>query len=167
MQATAAYADTFAQSRPDGILVATDLSDIDFLVPHAVATARASGSHVMLLHALPPSEMMAEQEMSISYVARVKRLRDLRVELLGVARQFESQGIHCDSAVRNGAPVDVICEELGRGHSNRLMVGARCRGGRSGSEALGPVALDLIAHVDIPVFVVGPDAPIQAACSAA
>jgi hypothetical protein len=38
---------------PDQMLVATDLSDIDYLVPHVIAQAKASRAHVTLVRAMP------------------------------------------------------------------------------------------------------------------
>ena len=41
---------------PDKILVATDLGDTDYLIPHAVAQARACGSALTLVHVIPPGQ---------------------------------------------------------------------------------------------------------------
>jgi nucleotide-binding universal stress UspA family protein len=142
---------------PDRILVATDLTDMDCLVPHAIAQARASGAQVMLIHALPPSDVVPLDGALIPYVDKAKIVRDLRVMLLGVARQFESQGITCDTAVRDGSAIDVIREELIRSHATRLIMGTHGRG-KLGQLALGSVAHELITEVDIPIFVVGPHA---------
>ncbi len=40
---------------PAHILVATDLTDGDFLVPHVVGQAKASGARVTLVHAILPA----------------------------------------------------------------------------------------------------------------
>lgn len=44
---------------PGRILVATDLTDDDYLVPHAVAQARASNARVTLLHAILPARSIS------------------------------------------------------------------------------------------------------------
>jgi len=38
---------------PEKILVATDLADTEYLIPHAVAQARACGSALTLVHVIP------------------------------------------------------------------------------------------------------------------
>lgn len=147
---------------PDRILVATDLIDTKYLVPHAVAQARATGAQVTLVHAIPPSDLMVIDPDAIPYVDRSKILRDARVEMLGMARQIESQGVACDTAVREGRASEVIREELGRIDATRLILGTHGRG-KLGQLVLGSVAQELISRVDIPVFVVGPYAhdPVQ------
>jgi nucleotide-binding universal stress UspA family protein len=144
--------ESFMPAIPDRILVATDMTDTDALVPHAIAQARASGAEVMLLHAV--AEGAAVDEAEGAYLAKVKRLRDLRVELLGVARRFESQGIACATAVRNGAASEVICAELDRRGVSRIILGA---GGRDGAGQFSPgsVARELNAKLGVPVSVVG------------
>jgi nucleotide-binding universal stress UspA family protein len=142
---------------PERILLATDLTDTDCLVPHAIAQAKASGARVTLVHALPPSDVVPLDGAAIPYVDKAKIVRDVRVLLLGVAQQFELQGIACDIAVRDGSAGDVIREELGRINATRLIMGTHGRG-KLGQLTLGSVAHDLIAKVPVPIFVVGPHA---------
>jgi len=144
--------ESFMPAMPERILVATDMTDTDALVPHAIAQARANGAEVMLLHAV--AESAAVDEAEGDYLAKVKRLRDLRVELLGVARRFESQGIACATAVRNGAASEVICAELDRCSVSRIILGA---GGREGVGPFlpGSVARELDGRVGVPISVVG------------
>ena len=142
---------------PDRILVATDLTDTECLVPHAVAQARASGAHVTLVHAIAPSDVVGMDGAAIPYVAKSTIFRDVRAMLHGVARQLELQGITCDIAVRDGVPFDVIREEISRIKATRLIMGAHGRG-KLGQLTLGSVTHDLIAEVSIPVFLVGPHA---------
>ncbi|MEI9977612.1 MAG: universal stress protein [Edaphobacter sp.] len=139
------------------ILVATDLTDTDCLVPHAIAQAKASGAQVTLVHALPPSDVVPVDGAVIPYVDKAKIVRDVRVLLLGMARQFELEGIACDTAVRDGSAGDVIREELRRINATGLIMGTHGRG-KLGQLALGSVAHDLIAKVHVPIFVVGPHA---------
>jgi nucleotide-binding universal stress UspA family protein len=142
---------------PERILVATDLTDADCLVPHAIAQAKASGARVTLVHALPASDVVPLDGAAIPYVDKAKIVRDVRVLLLGVAQQFELQGIACETTVRDGSAGDVIREELGRINATRLIMGTHGRG-KLGQLTLGSVAHDLIAKVPVPIFVVGPHA---------
>ena len=142
---------------PERILVATDLTDTDCLVPHAIAQAIASGARVTLVHALPPSDVVPLDGASIPFVDKAKIVRDVQIFLLGVAQQFVLQGVACDTAVRDGFAGDVIREELGRTNATRVIMGTHGRG-KLGQLTLGSVAHDLVAKVPVPVFVVGPHA---------
>ncbi len=138
-------------AEPDRILVATDLTDTDYLLPHAIAQAKACGAQVTLVHALPTSDVAPMDGAMIPYIDKAKILRDIRVSLLSVARRFESQGIICDTAVREGGAVDVIAEEINRTHSTRLIMGSHGRG-KLGQLTLGSVTHELIANLKVPVF---------------
>lgn len=139
------------------ILMATDLTDTDYLAPHAIAQAKASGARVTLVHALPASDIVPLDGAAIPYVDKAKIVRDVQIFLLGVAQQFEWQGILCDAVVRDGSAGEVIREELGRTNATRVIMGTHGRG-KLGQLTLGSVAHDLIAQVPVPVFVVGPNA---------
>jgi len=41
-------------TRPKSILVATDLNDLDFLLPVAIDQAKMTGAMIWLLHVIPP-----------------------------------------------------------------------------------------------------------------
>lgn len=142
---------------PDQILVATDMTDFDYLMPHAVAQAKAGGAHVRLIHAIQPSDIIPIEAGGTPYLDLSKLDRDTRVALLGLARQIGAQGVSCDSAARRGYPSDVIHEELSQTGATRLIMGTHGRG-KLGQIALGSVAHDLLSNLRIPIFVVGPHA---------
>lgn len=142
---------------PDQILVATDLTDMEYLLPHVVTQAQATGARVRLVHAIPPSDLAPIEAAAIPYVDTSEIVRDTRIMMLGVARQLESQGIACDTTVKEGSPSEVIREELERTDATRLILGTHGRG-KLGQLILGSVAQGLISRVNIPVFLVGPHA---------
>ena len=41
---------------PDKIIVATDLTDLDYLIPYAIAQCKACGASLVLSHVIPPVE---------------------------------------------------------------------------------------------------------------
>jgi hypothetical protein len=43
-----------SMTRPKSILVATDLNDLDFLLPVAIDQAKMTGAMIWLLHVIPP-----------------------------------------------------------------------------------------------------------------
>jgi nucleotide-binding universal stress UspA family protein len=142
---------------PDQILVATDMTDMDYLMPYAVAQAKTGGAHVRLIYAIQPSDIVPIEAAGAPYLDRSKLDRDMRVTLLGLARKLEAQGVSCDSVVRRGYPGDVIREELSLTGATRLIMGTHGRG-MLGQIALGSVAHDLLSNLRIPIFVVGPHA---------
>jgi nucleotide-binding universal stress UspA family protein len=147
----------FELAKPKRILVATDLNDVEYLVPYVVAQAKAVGAKVTLVHAIFPFEPVVVDPLAVPYVDEMKILRDARVMLLSVARQLEAQGITCDTAVREGRAGRVIREELDRTGATRLIVGTHARG-KLGQFVLGSIAQELISSAHVPVFVVGPQA---------
>lgn len=142
---------------PDQILVATDLTDADHLIPHIIAQAKASNARVTLFHAIRPTDSLPEEPGAIPFVDRAKIDRDVRLSLLGMARAMQPQGISCEISVRHGYPAGAICTEISRTGAHRLIMATHGRG-KLAQVALGSVASELLSCVDIPIFVVGPGA---------
>lgn len=142
---------------PDHILVATDLTDFEYLMPHVVAQAQASGASVTLVHAVLPSDYVPSAPEAIPYVDKATIIHDAQVTLRSMASQIESRGITCDTAVRDGAPSEMIQSEIGRTRATRLILGTHGRN-KFSQLILGSVALQIIPRVTIPIFLVGPHA---------
>ena len=140
---------------PDRILVATDLTDADFLVQHAIAQAKVSGAHVSLIHAIVSPDSLPITPTTIPYIDESKIDGDVRRALCCMARRIESHGISCDSRARHGSAADVIREEINSTGATRLVVGTHGRG-KFARIALGSVVNELLRTVEIPVFAVGP-----------
>lgn len=143
--------------QPRHILVATDLCDSNYLLPLAIAQAKATGAHLTLMHAfihipmtpvsmqglVPPDGGMGAEEFAERILAElVKRVR--------------AEGVMCESIVRQGFSVaEALVEEVRSGGAERLIMGTHGRG-RIGQLVLGSVAKTLIRSLDIPIFAVGP-----------
>jgi hypothetical protein len=91
---------TFAA--PERILVATDLNDSHYLIPYVVAQAKASNSHVTLLHAVIPANSFPIEAGAIPYIDRESIDKDARALLSKMAQEIQSQGISCDVELRHG-----------------------------------------------------------------
>jgi len=140
-----------ALAAPDRILVATDLTDIHHLVPHAITQAKASSAHVTLLHAMPvEAGPMLE-------AVEAKENRDTKSILHSLHREIESQGIACGVIARHGFAPDLVREEIKNTGASRLIMGTHGRK-HLAHVALGSVADELIRTIDIPIFAVGPHA---------
>ena len=148
---------TRALAAPDHILVATDLTDGDYLIPHVIAQAKASHAHVTLFHAIHPVDVLPLEVGVISHIDEAKIERDVRATLRGMAAQVQPHGIPCKISVRRDYPADAICAEIRKTGATRLIMGSHGRR-KLAQLALGSVANQLLSCLDIPVFVVGPGA---------
>jgi len=140
---------------PKRILVATDLTDGECLIPHAVAQAKASGAEVTLIHAILPAETMPLDAGSIAYVDWEKAEREIAAVLFGLARRIEAEGIPCKTVISHGFAADIVEEEIKSSQANRLIMASHGRG-KWGQFMMGSVANQLLGKINIPVFVVGP-----------
>ena len=140
---------------PQRILVATDLTDCDYLVPYVVAQAKASNARVTLVHAIAPANSFPAEAGAIVYGDRDGIDRDVRAVLLKMAGQIEAHGIVCNVDLRHGFASDVVREALQDTGATRLIIGTHGRG-KLGQFALGSVANELLKTVEVPIFAVGP-----------
>lgn len=142
---------------PGRIVVSTDLTDTEYLLPHAIAQAKASGASLILVHAVLPHESVPMESGAIPYYDPLRLDRDARLMLETVARGVREQGVDCTIAVRHGFVPDVIAEVVANSGAGRLILGTH---GRRGLKrfVLGSVARQLLEAVDIPVCTVGPRA---------
>lgn len=142
---------------PHRILVATDLNDMDYLVPHVVTQAKASGADVIVVHAVVPSGSLPVETAIVAHHDTAKIDGEVRLTLARMIRRIEAHGISCSITVKHGYAANVIREEITRTGATRLVMGTH---GRRKLEqfALGSIAHDLLTNVDIPIFAVGPHA---------
>lgn len=146
---------TFA--RPGRIVVATDLSDHEYLLPHAIAQAKMSGASLILVHAVLPHESAPLESGAAPYYDPLRMDRDARLMLESLARDVREQGIECATAVRHGYVPDVIAEVVSNAQAGRLILGTHGRRGLK-KFVLGSVARQLLESLEIPVCTVGPRA---------
>ena len=142
---------------PDRIMVATDLQDLDCLLPHAIAQAKASGSAVTIVHAIYPMYVASLETAVVPCDYETTIVGEVRLKLQDAVRRMDAEGIKAEVRVRIGSAGEVIREELRRSHSTRLIMGTHGRG-MLRQFALGSVAHELITKVGVPIFVVGPRA---------
>ncbi len=146
-----------AVAAPDRILVATDLNDTDFLIPHVIAQAKASGAEVTLLHVISPILTTPFEPSVVAYVDLPKLENEAKLAAEGAASRIRAHGIRCRAMVENGFPGDVILEALKTTGAERLIIGTHGRV-RLERLMLGSVATELLSRVAVPMYVVGPHA---------
>lgn len=147
---------------PDRILVATDLTDLEYLVPHAIAQAKVCGAKLSFVHVLTPKKApLPESDAGVgpAYLRAdpAKVIRDARLVLLGVERQVEEQGVACDTRVRQGSVPEAIAREINQTEATRVIVGTHGRD-KLGGYGMGSVANRLLTSLETPVMVIGPQA---------
>ncbi len=142
---------------PGKIVVATDLTDHEYLLPHAIAQAKASKASLILVHAVLPHESMPVETGAIPYYDPLRMDRDARLMLDNVAREVRAQGVECVPAVRHGFVPDVVTDVVKNSGAGRLILGTHGRRGLK-KFVLGSVARQLLETVEIPVCTVGPRA---------
>ena len=142
-------------SRPKSIVVATDLSDLDFLLPVAVDQARMTGAMIWLLHVIPPKEYVSIESGAYPFLEKEKEYRAAEAALAKVALELKGKNLACAYEVRRWYPVDEIRNFIREHDAERLIIGTSGRG-KLGKLLIGSVAEELIRSLDIPVCTVGP-----------
>lgn len=141
---------------PEHILVATDRSDLEFLLPYAVAQAKANQARLTLVSAITPGDN-APVDSPSPYVDMVKVRKGIADMLEQQAAAVEAQGVPCEAYVEFGIAADVICGQLRRTRAQRLIMGTHGRG-KLGRLTLGSVTAELLRTVQVPVLAIGPRA---------
>jgi nucleotide-binding universal stress UspA family protein len=145
------------------ILVATDLTDLDRLMPHALEQAVETGAGIILFHVVGPGAAMAVDAAGLPYYDPSGALEFFEQPLQTWCASARMHGVSCEALVCEGNPAQQIASTIGKFHADRLIVGTRSRG-RLGKLLIGSVAEHVLRSVDLPVITVGPVAhlPSQA-----
>jgi nucleotide-binding universal stress UspA family protein len=142
---------------PDRILVATDLGDAEYLVPYAIAQARACGAALTFVHVIPPGEALSLDPRAIPYEDSAAMAQDARKALDAIGQRVRDLGIPCDVEIVSGFPRDQIVAVAREIKAGRILAGTH---GRRHLRRffLGSVAHEILRSAEIPVFTVGPNA---------
>lgn len=146
-----------AFAAPGKIVVATDLTDTEYLLPHAIAQAKSSGAALIVVHAVLPHESMPVETGAVPYYDPLRMDRDARLLLDQMVHDVLAQGVECSAAVRHGFVPDVVTDVVRNSGAGRLILGTHGRRGLK-KFVLGSVARQLLETVDIPVCTIGPRA---------
>src|ERR1700733_8888091 len=117
---------------PDKILVATDLTDLDYLIPHAKAQCEASGASLVLCHVIQPVDS-GSLDAAVVLIADAAKaasqriLNEARKTLGEVAAMMCADGIDCQVVIRHGHPREVVNELATQLHAGRVVLGTHGR----------------------------------------
>jgi len=144
-------------THPSVILVATDLSDAERLMPFAIQQAESTGAHLLLLHVLATSESMAVDAVGMPYydpAGAVETASNLLQAWCAVAR---TRKIPCEAMVREGNAAQQVIAAARQFQADRILLGTRSRSKMS-KLLLGSVAEQVLRSATSPVITVGPEA---------
>jgi len=144
-------------THPEAILVATNLSDLDRLMPFAFQMAKESGARLELLHIVPLSAEFTADATGMPYYDREGALYNASSLLEPWCERARREGLHCEALVREGqSAAREIIAAVRHFKADRLVLGTRGLG-KLGKLILGSVAEQVLRVVTLPVFTVGPE----------
>jgi nucleotide-binding universal stress UspA family protein len=144
-------------AHPATILVATDLSDLDHLMPFAMEQARESAARLILLHVLSTTTVINSDAAGMPYYDIAGALEISEQMLRPWCELAVRRGIRCDALVREGKTIHQIAAAIRQFQADRVLVGTRSRS-KLGKMLIGSVAEQVLRSVYFPVITVGPEA---------
>ena len=144
--------------RPETILLATDLDDLERLMPFALRMAGETGARLLLLHVLSFAAEYAVDAAGMPYYDPESVFLSVNDTLESWCRRARKQGVGCEGIVRGGhSPAREILAAVRQFKADRIILGTRSRS-KIGKLLLGSVAEQVLRSIDLPVFTVGPEA---------
>ena len=151
-------------AHPEVILVATDLLDLDRLMPFAVAQAVETESRLILLHVLPPTAGLGTDPVGMPQYDPSAAVESAARELHRWSSLARDRAIECHALVREGYAAQQIVACVRQFHVGRILLGTRSRS-KVGKLLLGSVAEQVLRSVHLPVITVGPEAHLPVSAS--
>src|SRR5579871_3724298 len=135
-------------TRPELILVATDLSDQDRLMPFALQQAESTGARLLLLHVLATSESMAIDAVGMPYYDPAGAIETAGNMLHAWCSVARNRGVSCEGLVREGNAAQQVIATARQFNADRILLGTRSRSKMS-KLLLGSVAEQVLrsAHL--------------------
>jgi len=141
-------------SSPELILVATNLSEGQSLLLHAIFQARLSKAKVLLVHVIPPSDLKRDVHDGAPSFLPGPAVRAIKASLDEAVREFQQAGVLCEPIVLTGSPAEQISLLVKSRPVDRVIAGTRYASGIA--RLVEPsVAEELIATLDVPVCIIG------------
>jgi nucleotide-binding universal stress UspA family protein len=157
-----AHADKGRWAHPSVLLVATDLSDLDRLMPFALEQALETKARLILLHVLAPATPMSADTVGMPYCDPAGSLEVALEALSPCCELARRHNIACNAVAREGHAARQIEEAIREFQADRILLGTRSRT-KLGKLLLGSVAEQVLRSANIPVITVGPEAHLPVA----
>jgi nucleotide-binding universal stress UspA family protein len=149
-------------THPETILVATDLSDLDHLMPFALEEAGDSGARLILLHVISTTSVFTADAAGMPNYDTFGAVEIAEQMMHPWCKVAARLGIRCDPIAREGHPTQQIATAVRQFHVDRVLLGTRSRG-KLGRLLIGSVAEQVLRSVNLPVITVGPEAHLPVA----
>src|SRR5215469_15062225 len=114
-------------THPAVILVATDLSDTERLMPFAVQQAESTGAHLLLLHVLATSESMAVDAVGMPYYDPSGAVETAGKMLQTWCAMARTGNVPCEAILREGNAAQQVIATARQLHVDRILLGTRSR----------------------------------------
>ncbi len=142
---------------PAVILVATDLSDTERLMPFALQQAEGIEARLILLHVLAAGESMAVDAVGMPYYDPAGAMESAGETLHAWCDVALQRNVSCNGMVREGNTAQQVLAVARQFKADRIVLGTRSRSKMS-KLLLGSVAEQVLRSANIPVITVGPEA---------
>ena len=149
-------------NHPAVILVATDLNDLDRLIPFAFQQVAATGARLILLHVIVPGSALTVDSSGLPAYNPMVALEFASKVLDPWCEMARSKNIVCDALLREGNVAEQIATSARQFSADRLLLGTRSKG-KLERLFLGSVAEQVLRSVYLPVMTVGPEAHLPLA----
>ena len=144
-------------THPAVILVTTDLTDLDRLMPFALKDAGETGARLILLHVLAAGSGLAVDPTGMPFYDPASAFEFAAKALQPWCAIAREKKIACDALVREGNPAQQIAASVRQFQVDRMILGTRSRS-KLTRLLLGSVAEQVLRSVNLPVITVGPEA---------
>ncbi len=149
-------------NHPAVILVATDLGDLDRLIPFAFQQAAETGARLILLHVITPGSALTVDSSGLPAYNPMISMEFASKALDPWCEMARSRNIACDALLREGNVAEQISTAARQFSADRLLLGTRSKG-KLEKLLLGSVAEQVLRSVYLPVMTVGPEAHLPLA----
>jgi nucleotide-binding universal stress UspA family protein len=146
---------------PATILVATDLSDFEHLMPFALEQAEESDARLILLHVLPSTAAITADAAGMPYYDIGSALEIAERMMRPWCELASRRGVRCNALAREGYPTQQIAAWVRQFQVDRVLLGTRSRS-KIAKLLIGSVAEQVLRSVNLPVITVGPEAHLPA-----
>ena len=144
-------------AHPSTILVATDQSDLDHLMPFALKQGSETRARLILMHVLTSAASITADAAGMPYYDTAGALEIAEQTLRPWCELAARHGLRCDALVREGHPTQQIAAAVRQFQADRVLLGTRSRS-KIGKLLIGSVAEQVLRSVNLPVMTVGPEA---------
>ncbi len=144
-------------AHPAVILAASDLGDLERIVPFAIDQAVWTGAKLVLLHVIAPSEAMAADAGGMPMYDPVTAAEATAKGLAPWVEMAGQRGVKCEPAVWEGNPAEQVLKAARYFHADRIVLSTHSRGKLS-KLLIGSVAERVLRETHVPVVTLGPGA---------